>query len=112
MRQPGNEFRTDPHQAISTEAIPVPILPASFEKDHARWANNGYLARQHNFCGKQCVSFLVPGGLQKEEESCLQTCFKKYAFGMKSLQEEKSVFFESLSDLTARGEDKYAARGI
>jgi hypothetical protein len=112
MRQPGSEFATDPTKAISTEAIPAPVLPASFAKDHARWANNGFLARQHNFCGKQCVSFLTPGSLQKEEETCLQTCFKKYSLAMKSLQEEKGSFFAALDDLALRGEDKYAARGI
>lgn len=112
MRQPGNEFRVDPYKAIGTEAIPVPELPPSFAKDHQRWANNAYIARQHNFCAKQCVSFLVPGSLQKEEETCLQTCFKKYSSAMNSLLDEKNLFVAQIEDLTARGQDKYAARGI
>lgn len=112
MRQPGNEFKADPFQAIGTAIIPAPQLPASFEKDHSRWANNGFLARQHNFCGKQCVSFLTPGNIQKDEEACLQTCFKKFSSAMKTLQEEKNQFIGALEELALRGEDKYVSRGI
>jgi hypothetical protein len=67
MRQPGSEFKQDPFQAVSTQEMPLPKLPPSFEKDHSRWANNTLLARQHNFCGKQCVSFLTPGKITKDE---------------------------------------------
>jgi hypothetical protein len=37
MRQPGNEFKIDPYQAIGTVEIPAPTIPASFQADHRRW---------------------------------------------------------------------------
>ena len=111
MRQPGNEFKIDPFQAIGTAEIPAPTLPASLLKDHQRWATNAFLARQHGFCGKVCVS-LSAATLSKDEESCLHTCFSKYSVAMNTLQEEKAHFASTLEDLALRGEDKFAARGI
>jgi hypothetical protein len=42
----------------------------------------------------------------------MQTCFKKFGWAFKTLQEEKNTLFAALDDLDLRGEDKYAARGI
>ena len=78
MRQPGNEFKIDPFKAIGTIEIPAPVIPAHFQKDHERWAIDTILARQHKFCANICVNFKGLGGLQKIEQSCLDTCFSKY----------------------------------
>lgn len=113
MRQPGNEFKIDPFKAIGTESVPAPqILGTAFQKDHEKWATNAALARQHAFCANLCVNFKAAGGLQKEEEACVNNCFSKYANAFGAFQEEKKHFLASLSELALRGEDKYAAREI
>lgn len=113
MRQPGNEFKIDPFKAIGTEAIPAPqINGTAFQKDHEKWATNTAIARQHGFCGNLCVNFKGLGGLQKDEEACINSCFKKYSSAFHTFQEEKQHFLGSLSELALRGEDKYVAREI
>ena len=89
MRQPGNEFKIDPFKAISTEEIPAPIISGAFAKDHQRWITNAALSSQHKFCANMCVNFKSAGGLQKEEQSCIETCFSKYGAAFSAFQEEK-----------------------
>ena len=78
MRQPGNEFKIDPFQAIGSEEIPALAMSGAFQADHQHWATNTAIVRQHKFCANICVNFKGLGGLQKIEQSCLDTCFSKY----------------------------------
>lgn len=112
MRQPGNEFKIDPFKAVGTVEVPAPVIPSGFQEDHKRWVVSTALARQHKFCANVCLNFTAAGGVQASEQACLQSCFTKYSQAFDRFQEEKTHFFASLADLTARGEDKYAAREI
>lgn len=112
MRQPGNEFKVDPFKVIATEEIPAPVLSGQILKDHQHWAANTVLARQHKFCANVCLNFKKAGGIQKDEEACLDSCFTKYSQALGYFQQEKNHFMSSLADIALRGEDKYHSRDI
>ena len=88
------------------------MLSPAFQKDHQRWALNAASARQHTFCAGLCVNFKAAGGLQKEEQACMNSCFSKFSSALSIFNEEKTHYMNSLADLALRGEDKYAARHI
>jgi hypothetical protein len=50
--------------------------------------------------------------VQASEQACIESCFAKYQQAFERFQSEKDLFQASIADLTARGEDKYAAREI
>lgn len=112
MRQPGNEFKIDPFKAIGTEEMPAPVLSGQFAKDHAHWVSNTSIARQHKFCATLCVNFKAAGGLGKDEQACMDTCFSKFGAAFSAFQEEKQHYLSSLADVALRGEDRYASREI
>lgn len=98
MRQIGDEYRPNPHQAIGTSFIPQPDLNADQTKTLAAWMHNQRISFAYKYCTSKTINF-NKGSVGDGEGKAFGACLQKFGSSFKIFGQEQSLHHQRVTDL-------------
>ena len=111
MRQPGDDFRVNPFEAIRPKPVGNADVEGALANQFSHIKNNTYNSLMLKYCGGKCYN-LGGSSVNNEEGECMNQCQSKYSQAMSSFEAEKKNIQSIIGQIKSTGGNVYDARDI